>query len=119
MDVEVLKKEMSMGSQSKWFDYFDFDDSSGSFLLLDWDRSNGPGSTVRELQGPALDGITHKGVNWFQGEPDGCIVGKEMMDLDIDLMVQAVPCENYRDWPPMASPIKTSIGFRGILMMAV
>ena len=68
--------------QSKWFDYFNFVDSSGSRLPTDWDRSDGPCSAMRELKGLAPDGVTHQDVDWFQGEHDGCIVGQEMTDLD-------------------------------------
>lgn len=80
-NVEVIKEEMGMGPESKWFDYFDFDDSSGSRLPLEWDRSDGPGSAVRELQGLPPQGDTHHHVDWFKGE-GGCIAGKEMTDLD-------------------------------------
>ena len=80
-DFETIKKEMDMGPQSKWFDYFDFDDSSGSRLPLEWDRSDGPGSAQRELQGLTPDDFTHQHIDWFQEEA-GCLAGKKMTDLD-------------------------------------
>jgi hypothetical protein len=78
---EAIKNEMGMGAQSKWFDYFDFDDSSGSRLPLEWDRSDEPGSARRELQGLAPDGFTHQHIDWFEGDW-GCLGGKEMTNLD-------------------------------------
>ncbi|KAL3796623.1 hypothetical protein ACHAW5_010965 [Stephanodiscus triporus] len=80
-DFETIKKEMVMGPLSKWFEYFDFDDSSGSRLPLEWDRSDEPGSARRELQGLTPDGFTHQHIDWFEGDW-GCLGGKEMTDLD-------------------------------------
>jgi len=74
-------KEIDMGPQSKWFDYFDFDDSSDSRLPLEWDRSDEPGSALRELQGLAPDDFTHQHIDWFEGDW-GCLGGKEMTNLD-------------------------------------
>ena len=71
-----------MGPESIWFEYFDFDDSYGSRLPLEWDGSDGPGrSALHELQELNPHGDTHQHVDWFRGEW-GCMVGKEMTDLD-------------------------------------
>ena len=78
---EAIKKEMGMGPQSKWYDYFDFNDSSGSRLPLEWDRSDEPGSARRELQGLTPDDFTHQHIDWFL-EKAGCLAGKKMTDLD-------------------------------------
>jgi hypothetical protein len=58
-DFKVIKEEMSMCKQSKQFEYFDFEDSSRSCLPLQWGRSNGPRSSVQELQGLPPNGDTH------------------------------------------------------------
>ncbi|KAL3774299.1 hypothetical protein ACHAW5_010203 [Stephanodiscus triporus] len=79
-DFETIKKEMDMGPLSKWFDYFDFDDSSGSRLPLEWDRSDEPGSARRELQGLTPDDFTHRHIDWFEGDW-GCLGGKEMISV--------------------------------------
>ena len=70
-----------MGPLSKWFEYFNFDDSSGTRLPLEWDRSDEPGSALREMQGLVPDDFTHHHIDWFQGDW-GCLVGDEMTDLD-------------------------------------
>ena len=79
---EAIKHEMSLGNKSKWFEYLDFDDSTGSRLPLQWTRvKNNHGYPLFELQGLIPDGVPHQHIDWFQGE-GGCIVGKEMTDLD-------------------------------------
>lgn len=74
-----MKNELRKGEQSKWYNYFDFDDSSGSRLPLQWDRASGPGRAMQELQGLPPAGDTHRHVNNYQA---GCLAGKEMTDLD-------------------------------------
>ena len=93
---ESIKKEMGMGRQSKWFEYFEFDDSSGGRLPLDWDRS---GSAVRELQGLIPDGTTHEDIDWFHAA--GCIVGKEMTDLDFRAFKLCLTRSMYLGVAPM------------------
>ncbi|KAL3806642.1 hypothetical protein ACHAXA_001944 [Cyclostephanos tholiformis] len=84
-DVETLRGEIELGSRSKWHEYLDFDDSSGSRLPLEWDRN---GDAVRELQVHPPDGNIYHHLDWFAGEW-GCVAGgggggrgKEMTDLD-------------------------------------
>ncbi len=77
--IEAVNEELGKGSQSKWYDYFDFDDSSGSRLPLEWDRSNGPGRAIQELQGLPPAGHTHQHIDYYQ---EACRYGKEMTDID-------------------------------------
>lgn len=70
---------MKVGTQSKWHAYFEFDDSSGSHLPTQWDRANGPGRAMRELQGLSPSGETHRHVDWYQ---QVCLKGGELTDLD-------------------------------------
>jgi len=76
--AEILK-ELKAGTQSKWHDYFEFDDSSGSRLPTQWNRGNGPWKAMTELQGLPPAGRTHSHVDWYQRT---CKNGKEMTDLD-------------------------------------
>ena len=77
--IEEISKELKMGHQSKWHAYLEFDDSSGSHVPTQWDRSNGPGRAMNELQGLPPAGDTHKHVDWYQGV---CLKGKDMTELD-------------------------------------
>jgi hypothetical protein len=77
-DVENLRREIELGSQSKWYEYLDFDDSAGSRLPLEWDRN---GVAVHELQGLLPDGSVHHHVDWYTGEW-GCLAGRDMTDVD-------------------------------------
>ena len=77
--IEAVNEELRKGEQSKWYNYFDFDDSSGSRLPLEWDRSSGAGRAMQELQGLPPAGRTHHHVDYYQ---EACLAGKEMNDLD-------------------------------------
>ena len=77
--IEAVTEELRKGEQSKWYNYFDFDDSSGSRLPLEWDRSGGDGRAMQELQGLPPAGSTHQHVDYYQ---EACLAGKEMTDLE-------------------------------------
>ena len=84
-NYEAIKYEMNLGTKSKWYEYFNFDGSTtGSRLPLQWDRDNNAtdhGYPLFEIQRTIPQGIAHQHIDWFQGE-GGCIVGKEMTDVD-------------------------------------
>lgn len=78
--VGGIIKEMEAGTQSKWHTYFEFDDSSGQQRIpSQWDRSNGQGRAMDELQGLPPAGDTHRHLDWYQS---ACKNGEEMTDLD-------------------------------------
>jgi hypothetical protein len=77
--IQAVIEELGKGEQSKWHNYFDFDDSSGSRLPLEWDRANGPGRAIQELQGLPPAGDTHQHIDYYQ---QACRDGKEMTDID-------------------------------------
>jgi len=77
--IEETAKELKLGTLSKWHTYFKFDDSSGSHVPSQWDRSNGPGRAMDELQGLLPAGETHRHISWYQ---EVCKGGNEMSDLD-------------------------------------
>ena len=73
-NVQLIIDELKLGTKSKWYPYFEFDDSSGSRLPTQWD-----GIATRELQGLPPSGETHRHIIWYQGT---CKNGNEMTDLD-------------------------------------
>lgn len=77
--IEETVKELKLGKESKWHPYFAFDDSSGNHIPTQWDRSNGPGRAMKELQHLPPAGDTHNNVDWFM---ESCLKGKEPSDLD-------------------------------------
>lgn len=79
--IEEIISEMKLGSQSKWHIYFEYDDSSSSRVPSQWDKSNGPGRAMNELQGMPPAGDTHRHVDWYQS---ACIQGGEMTDDDME-----------------------------------
>lgn len=72
---EVIR-EMQVGTQSKWHAYFEFDDSTGSRLPCEWDRS---ARAITELQGLPPTGDTHRHVDWYKA---GCNKGRELSEMD-------------------------------------
>lgn len=79
--TKAVIDEVAKGQQSKWYTYFDFDDSSGSRLPLDWDRA---GRAVHELQGLPPTGDTHSHLDFYL---EHCLGGKnannnEMSDIE-------------------------------------
>ena len=52
---------MSKGTDSVWYTYFNFDDSSGSRVPSQWNRN---GRAVQELQGLPPSGYTHQNIDW-------------------------------------------------------
>ena len=74
--VEKIIGELKVGDQSKWHTHFAFDDSSGSHVPSQWDRSS---RAMTELQGLPPSGETHRHIDWYQR---ACKDGKELTDLD-------------------------------------
>jgi hypothetical protein len=60
--TKAVVTEIAKGPQSKWYTYFDFDDSSGTRLPLNWDRT---GRAVHELQGLPPTGDTHTHLDYY------------------------------------------------------
>jgi hypothetical protein len=78
-DVGNLRREIALGTQSKWYEYLDFDDSDGSRLPLEWERD---GIAVGEMQGLLPDGNdVHHHLDWYTGAW-GCLAGRVMTDVD-------------------------------------
>jgi len=78
--IANIVKEMNSGVESKWKLYFDYDDSSGSHIPSQWDRSES-GRAIQELQGLPPSGDTHRHLDWYQS---ACIgEGKEMSDVEM------------------------------------
>jgi len=71
--TKAVVDEIAKGQQSKWYDYFDFDDSNGSPLPLDWDRN---GRAVHELQGLPPTGDTHSHLDFYL---ENCLGGSSEM----------------------------------------
>jgi hypothetical protein len=60
--TKAVVTEITKGPQSKWYTYFDFDDSNGSRLPVNWDRN---GRAVHELQGLPPTGDTHTHLDYY------------------------------------------------------
>lgn len=75
-DMKEIAKEISLGHESKWGVYFDFDDSAGSRIPSQWDRS---GKALSALQDLPPSGDTHRHVDWYE---KSCLGGREMTDLE-------------------------------------
>lgn len=75
LQIEEIVKEMNIGEESKWHDYFQFEDSAESHLPGHWNQA----WIERELQGIPPTGDTHRHVDWYQ---EACLLGREMSDLD-------------------------------------
>mmetsp|Transcript_38323 Transcript_38323/g.92429 ORF Transcript_38323/g.92429 Transcript_38323/m.92429 type:complete len:431 (-) Transcript_38323:39-1331(-) len=77
--VQAIINEIRLGDQSKWQPYFEFDGTAGSHVPTQWDRSNGPGRAMNELQGLPPAGDTHRHVDWYQR---ACNEGKDLSDIE-------------------------------------
>ncbi|KAL9184621.1 hypothetical protein ACHAXT_012591 [Thalassiosira profunda] len=77
--IAAIKNELSLGDQSWWSTYFAFDDSAGTRIPSQWDKSDGPGSAVAELQGLPPSGSEHRHSNWYQSacQEDGAEMTEE------------------------------------------
>jgi hypothetical protein len=95
---EAVKEELGKGLQSKWYDYLDSVDSSGSRLPLEWDRSNGPGRAIQELQGLPPAWYTHYHIDYYQ---QACRYGKEMTDIDFKAFKMCITRGVDLGWLPM------------------
>mmetsp|Transcript_42599 Transcript_42599/g.83791 ORF Transcript_42599/g.83791 Transcript_42599/m.83791 type:complete len:83 (+) Transcript_42599:192-440(+) len=56
----AVKRELELGTASRWHAYLTFDDSGGSRVPSEWDRTAGSDRAVRELQGLPFSGDTHR-----------------------------------------------------------
>ncbi|KAL3816110.1 hypothetical protein ACHAXA_011607 [Cyclostephanos tholiformis] len=82
--IEAVNYELGRGEQSKWYNYFDFDDSAGSRLPLEWERDGasgggGSGRAIRELQGLPPAGETHQHIDYYK---QTCRAGRDLTDID-------------------------------------
>ena len=71
--VETIIEQLKAGEESKWFKYFDFDDSIGSRIPSEWKDGS---QALDELQGLPPTGETHRHINWYK---NSC---KEGRDID-------------------------------------
>lgn len=77
--TKAVVDEIAKGQQSKWYDYFDFDDSNGSRLPLDWDRN---ARAIHELQGLPPTGNTHSHLDFYLEHCLGGNNAHEMNDIE-------------------------------------
>lgn len=79
--IDIMKNEMRLGTESKWYSYFEFDDKSGSHLPMNWGEEHGNILLLDELQGLPPRGDSHNHVIWYQ---EACLHGQEdgLSDLD-------------------------------------
>lgn len=79
--IKEIIKEISIGTQSKWYEYFRFDDSSGSRVPTQWDKSS---RAVNELQGLPPTGNTHNHIEWYTSN---CMGGVEVDELNMKALM--------------------------------
>ena len=76
--TKAVVTEITKGPQSKWYTYFDFDDSNGSRLPVNWDRN---GRAVHELQGLPPTGDTHTHLDYYLNT---CLDGANVEEMSDD-----------------------------------
>ena len=70
--IETIIEHLKAGEESKWFKYFDFDDSLGSRIPSEWRDGS---QALDELQGLPPTGETHRHINWYK---NSCKQGRDV-----------------------------------------